>query len=79
MGRGCQGSFGAHNGGSYGGVVEERATPRASFAGHVLTAPWDKLQELYFVSYALWNYLATPFVFTEPGFETREIGRSLAG
>jgi hypothetical protein len=42
-----------------GGVVEERATPRASFAGHVLTTPWDKLQELYFVSYALWNYLAT--------------------
>src|SRR5262249_48886335 len=35
-----------------GGVVEERATPRASFAGHVLTTPWDKLQELYFVSYA---------------------------
>ena len=28
-----------------GGVVEERATPRASFAGHVLTTPWDKLQE----------------------------------
>jgi hypothetical protein len=55
-------------------VVEERATPRASFAGHVLTTPWDKLHELYFVSYALWNYLATPFVFTEPGFETREIG-----
>src|SRR5258707_1142040 len=57
-----------------GGVVEERATPRASFAGHVLTTRWDKLHELYFVSYALWNYLATPFVFTEPGFETREIG-----
>jgi hypothetical protein len=31
-----------------GGVVEERATPRASFAGHVLTTPLDKLQELYF-------------------------------
>src|SRR6266480_260036 len=57
-----------------GGVVEERVAPRASFAGHVLTTPWDKLQELYFVSYALWNYLAIPFVFTEPGFETREIG-----
>jgi len=57
-----------------GGVVEERATPRASFAGHVLTTPWDKLQELSFVSYALWNYLATPFVCTEPGFETRESG-----
>ena len=24
-----------------GGVVEERATPRASFAEHVLTTPWD--------------------------------------
>jgi hypothetical protein len=23
---------------------------------------------------ALWNYLATPLVFTEPSFETREIG-----
>ena len=57
-----------------GGVVEERAAPRASFAGHVLTTPWDKLQELSFVSYALWNYLATPFVCTEPGFETRESG-----
>jgi len=43
-----------------GGVVEERAAPRASFAGHVLTTPWDKLHELYFVSYALWNYIATP-------------------
>ena len=38
---------------AHGGVVEERATPRASFAGHVLTTPWDKLQELSFVSYAL--------------------------
>jgi hypothetical protein len=46
----------------------------SAFAGHVLTTPWDKLQELYFVGYALWNYLATQFVFTEPGFESREIG-----
>ena len=52
------------------GVVEERATPRASFASHVLTTPWDKLHELYFVTYALWNYLATPFVFTEPGLKS---------
>jgi hypothetical protein len=55
-----------------GGVVEERATPRASFAGHVLTTPWGALQEVL-VPYALWNYLATPLVFTA-GFETREIG-----
>src|SRR2546422_422966 len=52
------------------GVVEERATPRASFAGHVLTTPWNKLHEVYFVTYALWNHLATPFVFTEPGLKS---------
>ena len=57
-----------------GGVVEERAAPRASFAGHVLTTPWDTLQARSFVSYALWNSLDTPFVCTAPGFETREIG-----
>src|SRR5215470_2803976 len=57
-----------------GGVVEERAAPRASFAGHVLTTPWDTLQARSFVSYALWNYLDIPFVCTAPGFETREIG-----
>jgi hypothetical protein len=59
---------------AHGGVVEERATPRASFAGHVRTTPWDKLQALSCVSYALWHSLATPFVCTDPGFETRESG-----
>ena len=57
-----------------GGVVEERAAPRASFAGHVLTTPWDTLQARSFVSYALWNSLDIPFVCTAPGFETRESG-----
>jgi hypothetical protein len=47
--------------------------PRASFAGHTRTTPWDDLQLTYFVGYALWNYLATPFCFSWPGFETREV------
>src|SRR5262245_11829225 len=38
-----------------GSVVEERATPRASFAGHILTPPWDNLMALNFVRYVLWN------------------------
>jgi hypothetical protein len=54
-------------------VVEDRSNPRASFAGHVRTTPWDQLQRLYFTSYALWNYLSTPFLFTRPGFELREL------
>src|ERR1700687_3026094 len=29
-------------------VVEDRSNPRASFAGHLRTTPWDQLQGLYF-------------------------------
>ena len=54
-------------------VVEDRSNPRASFAGHVRSTPWDQLQRLYFTSYALWNYLSTPFLFTRPGFGLREL------
>jgi hypothetical protein len=55
-----------------GRVLEERAEPRASFAGHVRETPWDQLQRLYFISYAIWNYLTTPFLFVGPGVESRE-------
>jgi hypothetical protein len=56
-----------------GRLIQERKDPRKSFEGHSLTTPWDKLHELYFVSYALWNYFVTPFVFREPGLVTKEI------
>jgi hypothetical protein len=56
-----------------GRVVAERADPRASFAGHELTTPWDPLQRAYFNGYALWTYLTTPFFMTLPGFKVKEI------
>lgn len=56
-----------------GETVEERAEPRASFPRFDLTTPWDAIQVAYFTSYAVWNYLTTPFLFTYPGVETREI------
>jgi hypothetical protein len=47
---------------------------------HTITAhlsiggpPWDALQVGYFISYACWNYLTAPFLFTYPGVETREL------
>ena len=55
-----------------GVMVQRRLAPRRSFDGHTLTTPWDKLHELYFVSYAFLNYLSTPFLFAEPGFEVVE-------
>jgi len=56
-----------------GTTVEERFDPRAAFAGHVRETPWDRLHLAYFLGYAIWNYLTTPFLFAEPGFSTREL------
>ena len=53
-------------------VIDDRSDPRASFAGHTRETPWDQLHRLYFTSYAMWNYLNTPFLFTLPGFEVKE-------
>jgi hypothetical protein len=56
-----------------GRTLETRAIPRAAFAGQSADSKWDKLHAGYFCSYALWGYLTTPFVYTYPGFEAREI------
>lgn len=56
-----------------GTVLEALDNPRASFAGHVVNTPWTTLQLAYFVGTAMWTYLAQPFAFTMPGFETAEL------
>jgi len=56
-----------------GTIVDERSNPRAAFAGHTLTTPWDLLDRAYFGGYARWTYLNTPFLFALPGFEVAEI------
>ena len=56
-----------------GREIVELKEPRASFAGHVRDTKWDQLQRLYFLGYAIWNYLATPFIFVRDGFDIQEI------
>lgn len=56
-----------------GGPVEHRDQPRRSFAGFTPATVWDRIQLAYFVNYALWNYLAAPFLLTYPGVHTQEI------
>ncbi len=34
---------------------------------------WDELDLVYFLGYALWNYVLTPYYFTWPRFATREL------
>src|SRR5215831_5043793 len=54
-------------------VTLSASDPRASFTGHVMDTPWDPLHRAYFMGYAQWTYLTTPFFMTMPGFEVAEI------
>jgi hypothetical protein len=56
-----------------GVVIEELLRPGASLEGQTLESTWTKLQLIYFVGFAIWSYMTTPFCFTMPGFITEEI------
>jgi hypothetical protein len=56
-----------------GALRQERSQPREAYEGHTLAHPWDDLHLLYFISYAMVNYLTAPFLFSEPEFEVQEI------
>jgi hypothetical protein len=55
-----------------GYLVDSRDDPRSAFRGHTRETPWDDMHVAYFSSYALWNYLTIPFLYTYPGFVTEE-------
>ena len=57
-----------------GHILERRVDPRASFVGYDRSTPWDAVQVADFSSYATWNYLTEPFLFTYPGVQAHEIG-----
>ena len=56
-----------------GQVLESHGDPRSAFRGHTQQTPWDGMHVAYFSSYALWNYLTIPFLYTYPGFVTEEL------
>jgi len=55
-----------------GAPVAERVNPRDAFGSLRHNFRWDDLDLLHFAGYALWNYVAAPFMFTRPGFELTE-------
>lgn len=57
-----------------GETVEERPEPRSAFPGLRRQVRWDHLDILYFVGYAIWNYVTTPYMFTFPGVSSEETG-----
>ncbi len=54
-------------------LQEELINPRAALHALSLAEPWQELHALYFGGYAIWHYLAAPFVFTRQGFQAEEI------
>jgi hypothetical protein len=58
-----------------GDILDERCDPRGSFPSEFdpRSTLWDAVQVAYFTSYAMWNYLTAPFVFTYPDVEAKEI------
>ena len=52
-----------------GQILESRSRPRAAFADARHRLWWDRLDMLYFATYAIWTYVATPFVFAQDGYE----------
>lgn len=58
-----------------GGVTDSRLDPRPLFFGRAglrRNLRWDALDSVYFAGYAMWNYLATPFLLTWDGVESSE-------
>jgi hypothetical protein len=56
-----------------GEPIETLAPARAGFKGMLRNSAWDALHLGYFLGYACWNYFTTPFLFTYPGVQVREI------
>jgi hypothetical protein len=57
-----------------GGPAEQtRANARQRFKGWMAQPRWDDLDLLYFVGYALWNYVSFPRLLELPGVEVRPI------
>ncbi|MGD1224944.1 hypothetical protein AB9Q10_41730 [Streptomyces krungchingensis] len=53
-------------------VLEAQSGIRSTYKGYDLTSPWKPLQVGYFIGYAMWNYLTTPFLLDYPGVSSRE-------
>jgi len=56
-----------------GAVLEERVEPRKELEGIPREQAWTAMEAMTFTSYAMWNYLVTPLLFTFRGFETKEV------
>jgi hypothetical protein len=62
-----------------GRVMAERKNPRARMGRGRRLLWWDTLDTLYFVGYALSNYVRAPFMFAQNGFHVMSAGVATFG
>ena len=55
-----------------GTTVSEWKHPKDLFAGHSLSTPWGPAHRAYFNGYAMWTYLASPFLLQWSGVDVVE-------
>jgi hypothetical protein len=78
LGYGGRGRRGVYDNGAVqiegpgGTKLGPREEGRASFARFSRRLWWDQLDALYFRGYAMWNYIAAPFMLAGEGFVLRE-------
>ena len=56
-----------------GEIVQRREHARSAFADLRHKLWWDRLDILYFGTYAMWTYMTAPFVFAREDFAAREL------
>ncbi len=62
-----------------GELVEARDHARSAFGDLRHKLWWDRLDILYFATYAIWTYVSTPFVFAREGYQVVELDPWLEG
>jgi len=56
-----------------GEIVQEREHARDAFGDLRHKLWWDRMDILYFGTYAIWTYLSTPFIFVREDYQVREL------
>jgi hypothetical protein len=56
-----------------GELVTRRANPRGAFGDLRHKLWWDRLDILYFATYAIWTYVSTPFLFGRADYRVSEL------
>ena len=54
--------------------MERQGSPDELRSG-LQSTTWDQLQLAHYFGYLIWNYIATPFIFADPDFKTKEVRR----